>query len=119
MKRTKSEARPSGTLALHGMNDKLGDFTEVFREVMTGKKSGVMSTPQRKAQAMQRAQELETTLSDRRLVGLIDLFRADTTMADTYLSLTRAGIRKEWVHTHTKHIKEVEEGEEESEDLYA
>ncbi|KAF8817314.1 hypothetical protein BYT27DRAFT_7016233, partial [Phlegmacium glaucopus] len=52
---------------------------------------------QRKAKAMQRAQELETTLSDRRLVGLIDLFRADTTMADTYLSLSRAGIRKEWV----------------------
>jgi hypothetical protein len=119
VKRAKAESRPSGALALHGMNNKLGDFTDIFREVMTGNKSGVMSTPQRKAQAMQRAQELETTLSDRRLVGLIDLFQADTTMADTYLSLTHAGIRKEWVHTHTKNSKEVKEGEDDGDDFYA
>jgi len=101
--------RPSGAVALHAMNERLEDFTEVFREVFTGKKSGVLSTPQRKSKAMQRAQELETTLSDQCIVGLVDLFRADITMADTYLSLHREGVRKQWVRHHTKHFKDDDE----------
>jgi hypothetical protein len=102
-------ARPSGALALHGMNERLEDFTEVFREAFTGKRSGILSTPQRKSKAMQRAQELETTLSDQCIVGLVDLFRADITMADTYLSLHREGVRKQWVHNHTKHLENDDE----------
>ena len=101
--------RPSGAVALHGMNERLEDFTEVFREVFTGKKSGVLSTPQRKSKAMQRAQELETTLSDQCIVGLVDLFQADIMMADTYLSLHREGVRKQWVRHHTKHFKDDDE----------
>lgn len=62
--------RPSGAVALHTMNDRLDEFTDVFREAFAVKGSRLPSTPQRKAKAMQRAQELETTLSDRRLVAL-------------------------------------------------
>jgi hypothetical protein len=46
------------------MNERLEDFTEVFREVFTGKKSSVLSIPQQKSKAIKCAQELETTLSD-------------------------------------------------------
>lgn len=100
------------------MNDRLDEFTDVFREAFAVKGSRLPSTPQRKAKAMQRAQELETTLSDRRLVALIDLFRSDITMADTYLSLKRDSIRKEWVHCHVKHLEEIEEGDNED-DIFA
>jgi len=101
--------RPSGAVVLHSMNEQLEDFTKVFREVFTSKKSGVLSTPQRKSKAMQRAQELETTLSNQCIVGLVDLFRADITMADTYLFLHREGVRKQWVCHHTKHFKDDDE----------
>jgi hypothetical protein len=57
-------ARPSGAVALHGMNERLEDFTEVFREVFTGKKCSVLSILQQKSKTIKCAQELETTLSD-------------------------------------------------------
>ncbi|KAF8799081.1 hypothetical protein BYT27DRAFT_7227977 [Phlegmacium glaucopus] len=59
------EARPSGALALHGMREGLEEFTEVFHDVMTGKKSNLDATPIQKSMAMKWAQELETDLSDR------------------------------------------------------
>ena len=74
------------------MNDKLEEFTDVFQAVFTGKKSGLASTPQQKAKAMQQAQELEAMLSDQRMIRLIDLLCADITIADTYLSLKREGV---------------------------
>jgi hypothetical protein len=94
------------------MNDRLEDFTDVFREAFTGKKSGVEATPSRKMRAMKRAQELETKLSDKCVVALIDLFQADVGVADAYLSLTRSGVRKAWVDARTKHI--VEDSDEEN-----
>ncbi|KAF8957189.1 hypothetical protein BDZ97DRAFT_1763145 [Flammula alnicola] len=115
-KRTKSDACPSGAVALHGINERLDDFTDIFREAISGKKSGVLATPSRKSQAMQRAQKLETALSDRCIVGLIDLFQADVSMADAYLSLTREGVRNQWVAKHIKHIREEEETED---DIFA
>ncbi|KAF8150968.1 hypothetical protein B0H34DRAFT_825111 [Crassisporium funariophilum] len=48
--------RPSGAVALHTMNDRLEEFTNVFREVFAVK-TGLPSTPQRKAKAIQLAQD--------------------------------------------------------------
>lgn len=90
------------------MNEKLEEFTDVFRDAMSGKRSGVESTPSRKTRAMKRAQQLETTLSDKCIVGLIDLFQNDVNIADAYLALTRDGVRKQWVSARTKAIREEE-----------
>jgi len=109
---------PLGATALHNMNDKLEEFTNVFQEVFTGKKSGLALTPQQKAKAMQHAQEIETSLSDQRMVRLIDLFHADITMADTYLSLQCEGVRKGWVDHHVKDLADDHEQEEDWEDLF-
>jgi hypothetical protein len=101
--------RPRVGHALNGMNDKLDDFTDVFREAMSGKKTGVDSTPSRKTRAMQRAQAVEITLSDKRIVALIDLFQKDVTVADAYLAITRDGVRKKWVEARTCDVQDDDE----------
>lgn len=83
---------PSGAIALHGMNNHLDKFTNVFQEAFLGKKSGVEATPSRKTWAMKRVQLLETKLSNNYKVALIDLFQSDISMADAYLSLTHDGV---------------------------
>ena len=75
----------------------------------SGKKTGVDSAPSQKTRAMQRAQVIETTLSDKRIVLLIDLFQNDVTVADAYLAITRDGVRKKWVEARTCDIMEDEE----------
>ncbi|KAF8235264.1 hypothetical protein L208DRAFT_1257921, partial [Tricholoma matsutake] len=50
-----------------------------------------------RAKAMARLQEIETHLDDARMIALIDLFKADTTEADTYMSLQRDVLRKKWL----------------------
>lgn len=75
-------------------------------DAMGGKKLGLEASPLRKTLAMRRAQELETDLSDQCVVGLIDLFRADVAVADTYLSLTWESICKKWVSVQIKSILE-------------
>jgi len=104
--------RPRIGHALNGMVEKLDDFTDVFREAMTGKKSNVVPvelTPTRKTQAMERAQTLETSISDKRIVCLIDLFQNDVTVADAYLVIKCEGVRKKWVEMHTKDISDDED----------
>ncbi|KDR83281.1 hypothetical protein GALMADRAFT_152202 [Galerina marginata CBS 339.88] len=73
-----------------------------------------VSSPARKTEAMERVQRLETALSDRCIVALIDLFQADVSAADAYLALTREGVRKVWVEDRIRHLLE-EEGELEEE----
>ena len=58
---------------------------------------------------MQHAQDLKTSFSDQCIVGLVNLFQVDITMADTYLSLHHEGAHKQWVHHHTKHLKDDDE----------
>jgi hypothetical protein len=53
-----------------------------------------LSILQQKSKTIKCAQELETTLSDWCVVGLVDFFWADITMADTYLSLHHEGVCK-------------------------
>lgn len=54
----KCHRMPSGAHALHGMKEGLVEFTEVFRDAMTGKKSGLEASPIRKSMAMKRAQRI-------------------------------------------------------------
>lgn len=104
-----SSKQPCVGEALNGMGSKLDDFTDMFQETMSGKKTGVDSTPSRKTRAMQRVQVIETTLSDKCIVALIDLFQNDVTVADAYLAITRDGVRKKWVEAYTCDITEDEE----------
>ncbi|KAH9478162.1 hypothetical protein JR316_0008615 [Psilocybe cubensis] len=73
--RSHGSERPSGAMALHGMNSRLDEFTDVFREAFVGKRGGVEATPSRKTRAMKRVQQLETQLSNSRKaqIGRIQL----------------------------------------------
>jgi hypothetical protein len=55
------------------------------------------TSPERRQKAMARLQEVETHLDDERLIALIDLFKAETIEADTYMSLQRDALRKKWL----------------------
>ena len=48
---------------------------------------------------MTRVQELEADLDDEQLLSLIDLFQANVSAADTYMTLKQDGLRKAWVHS--------------------
>jgi hypothetical protein len=60
---------------------------------------GIDSTPKRKKAAMTRVQELEDDLEDEQLLSIIDLFQANVSTADTYMTLKRESLRKAWVHS--------------------
>lgn len=55
------------------------------------------TSPEHRAKAMARVQAIETHLDDMRMIALIDLFKADTTEADAYMSLQRDALRKKWL----------------------
>ncbi|KAF8877839.1 hypothetical protein CPB84DRAFT_1752048 [Gymnopilus junonius] len=59
-------------------------------------------------EAIKRVQALETDLSDRCIVALIDIFETKVEAADVYLSLTRESVRKQWVNNRIGHIREQE-----------
>ena len=49
------------------------------------------------AKAMSHLQELETHLDNARMVAMIDLFKSDTSEADTYMSLQHEALHKRWL----------------------
>ena len=49
-------------------------------------------------------QEQETYLDDDRMIAFIDLFRADTAVADAYLAIKRDGLRRKWVEKQLKEM---------------
>ncbi|KDR83287.1 hypothetical protein GALMADRAFT_134766 [Galerina marginata CBS 339.88] len=65
-----------------------------------------LSVRKSKTEAMDRVQRLETGLSDRCVVALIDLFQEDVSAADAYLALTREGVRKQWIADRVRHIRD-------------
>ena len=91
----------TGPLALMSISDQLSDFTDAFRAGTAAEMQPrtVMSSPERKMRAMERAQELETDLDDKHLVALIGLFQTDVSAADAYLVLKRDGLCKVWVES--------------------
>lgn len=81
-----------------GMASDVSDFKELLTSILNSSGSTDMeSTPRRKRQASQRAQELETDLSDGQLVKLLQVFEESADAADAYLSINREGVRKLWV----------------------
>jgi len=68
-------------------------------------KTAALEAEVRKTLALERVQELETTLSDQCITALVELFHADITMADTYLALSRDGVRKQWISNRLKQVQ--------------
>lgn len=88
-----------GAVALNGIKESLDTFNKTIeRSLIQPPQERVRdSSPERRAKAMARLQEVETHLDDARMIALIDLFKADTAEADTYMSLQREALRKKWL----------------------
>ena len=93
---TSSSKRPRSeqALAINGLHAELNSFTGAFHAAVAPE---VNSTPERKARAVDLAQERETELDDDDMVVLLDVFRADATVADMYVRIKKDGVRKKWV----------------------
>jgi hypothetical protein len=89
----------SGAVALNGIKESLDMFNKTIeRSLVVQPHEHVRDTsPERRKKAMTRLQEIETDLDDARLIALIDLFKTDTSEADTYMSLQHDVLRKKWL----------------------
>jgi hypothetical protein len=78
-----------GAVALNGIKESLDAFNKTIeRGLVVQPHEQVRDTsPERRQKAIARLQESETHLDDARLIALIDLFKSDTSEADTYMSL--------------------------------
>jgi hypothetical protein len=93
----------SGAVALNRLGDTLSDFTTSFRtSVQRRDQPPVDPTVERKNTAMERAQDLETDLSDDQLAALLELFQSDVSTADAYMVIKREPLRKAWVQRKLK-----------------
>lgn len=61
------------------------------------------TSPEHWTKAMDLLQEQESYLDDNHIVALIDLFKADTAAADTYLALKQKSLWKVWIHKWLVH----------------
>lgn len=93
--------RLTGAGALQGISSGLVEFNSIFRDGLESMANphGVDATPKRKKAAMIRLQELEDDLEDEQLLSIIDLFQADVSAADTYMTLKRESLWKAWVRS--------------------
>ncbi|KAI9437169.1 hypothetical protein H4582DRAFT_2077549 [Lactarius indigo] len=91
----------TGAGALQGISSGLVEFDGIFHEGLEsmGNPCGIDATPKWKKVAMTCVQELEDDLEDEQLLSIIDLFQADVSTADTYMTLKREGLQKAWVHS--------------------
>jgi hypothetical protein len=100
---TSKRGRMSGAVALNRLGDTLSDFTTSFRtSVQRRDQPPVDPTVERKNTAMERAQDLETDLSDDQLAALLELFQSDVSTADAYMVIKREPLRKAWVQRKLK-----------------
>ena len=76
------------------LSDQLSDFTDAFWAGTAAniQPYTVLSSPEKKMQAMECTQELETKLDDEHLVALIGLFQIDVSAADAYFVLKCDGL---------------------------
>jgi hypothetical protein len=95
----KQRSAVPGAVALNGFKESLDTFNKTIeRGLVVQPHERVRDTsPERRQKAMTRLQEIETHLDDARLIALIDLFKCDTSEADTYMSLQREVLRKKWL----------------------
>ncbi|KAF8219096.1 hypothetical protein L208DRAFT_1343352 [Tricholoma matsutake] len=85
-------------VALNGIKESLDTFNKMIECSLVQPQERIRNTsPECCAKAMARLQEIETHLDDACMIALIDLFKADTTEADTYMSLQRDVLRKKWL----------------------
>ena len=104
---SKKQRTTSGTVALNGIKESLDTFNSTI-----GRNLGLRqlereradTSPERRAKAMDLLQEQETYLDDDRMIAFIDLFRADTAVADAYLAIKRDGLRRKWVEKQLKEM---------------
>ena len=83
---------------MNGIKESLDTFNKTIEHSLVQPQERVRDTsPERHAKAMARLQEIETHLDDACMIALIDLFKADTTEADTYMSLQRNALCKKWL----------------------
>lgn len=107
-----SDPKPSGAVALHGINNGLHIFADTFREaMMPDVSSRLEASPVRKTRAIERVQKVETHLSDACVCHLVEIFQENVCAADTYLALSRPSIRLMWVNQRVKMVQEVEAAE--------
>jgi len=89
---------PSATVALHGLKEGLDLMNDNLSVLVKGVGPPVVDTsPERRTKAMEKIQKDEPNLDLARLTALVDLFKQDTTAADTYLALFREDVRRYWV----------------------
>jgi hypothetical protein len=88
-----------GAVALNGIKESLDMFNKIIEcSLVVQPQERVRDTsPEHRAKAITCLQEIETHLDDMRMITLIDLFKADTAEADTYMSLQRDALRKKWL----------------------
>jgi hypothetical protein len=95
----KQRSAVPGAVALNGIKESLDMFNKTIeRGLVVQPHERIRDTsPERRRKAMAHLQENETHLDDTRLIALIDLFKSDTSEADTYMSLQREALRKKWL----------------------
>lgn len=86
-----------GPAALLALGDQFSAFNDIYRNRSTSRPTALELSPNRKRNAIERAEELETELDDERLVQLINIFETDVSAADAYMVIKRDGLRKAWV----------------------
>lgn len=99
----------SGPAALNSLTEHLAAFTDAFRSSaeMDTAPPPIAPSPQRKMLAIERAQDLEDDLDDDSMILLINLFQKESSSADAYLVLKRAGLRKAWVRSKVDLAKRI------------
>jgi hypothetical protein len=82
---------------LNRLGETLSEFNQSFQAPRQYLPPPPDSSVERRKIAMERAQELETYLSDDHLAALLELFQTDVSTADAYMVLKRDNLRKAWV----------------------
>lgn len=109
--------RTSGVSSLESIGTSLSDMSDFLRSRYSGNSvssSGGSalppSTPQRRRNAIVRAQELESSwLTFSQLSGLIELFEEKVATADTYVVIDNDRLRKCWVRRKLQLPEEFED----------
>ena len=85
-----------GAVALNGIKESLDMFNKTIECSLAQpqERAHADTSLEHRAKAMSCLQELETHLDDAYMVAMIDLFKCDTSEADTYMSLQRKALCK-------------------------
>ena len=88
-----------GVVALNGIKESPDTFNKTMEcsLVQLPQECVCDTSPECCAKAMACLQEVEAHLDDAHMIALIDLFKADTAEADTYMSLQHEALCKKWL----------------------